>query len=166
MAISIALNHNRSGETMRKPMVMLFALALVAGAADLWAAAVEEVAQIAAPRGKVFEEGTAEAYSAPFADNAVLTSSLSGPRIEGKEAIRAYFTQLFQMYPGRRLFTRQSAARAYNDNVVVQNGYFVTYWTNQKGEVTQLELRGTVVWVKVGDRWQIVEQHVSRFPRP
>jgi uncharacterized protein (TIGR02246 family) len=151
---------------MRKSMAMLFALALVALAADLWAGPVEEVAQIAAPRGKVFEEGTAEAYSAPFADNAVLTSSLSGPRIEGKEAIRAYFSQLFQLYPGRRLFTRQSAARAYNDDLVIQNGYFVTYWTDQKGDVTQLELRGSVVWAKVGGRWQIVEQHVSRFPKP
>jgi len=151
---------------MRKSIAMLFALSLVALAADLRAGPVEEVAQIAAPRGKLFEEGTAEAYSAPFADNAVLTSSLSGPRIEGKDAIRAYFAQLFQLYPGRRLFTRQSVARAYNDDLVIQNGYFVTYWTDQKGDVTQLELRGSVVWVKVGGRWQIVEQHVSRFPRP
>jgi len=151
---------------MRKPMAMLFALSLVALADNLWAGPIEEVAQIAAPRGKLFEEGTAEAYSAAFADNAVLTSSLSGPRIEGKEAIRAYFTQLFQLYPGRRLLTRQSAARAYNDDVVIQNGYFVTYWTDQKGEVTQRELRGSVVWAKVGGRWQIVEQHVSRFPTP
>jgi len=151
---------------MKKPTVMLFALALVAGVADVRAGPLEEVTQLAAPRGKVFEEGTAEAYSAPFADNAVLTSSLSGPRIEGKEAIRAYFAQLFKLYPGRRLFTRQSAARAYNDDLVIQNGYFVTYWTDQKGDVTQLELRGSVVWAKVGDRWQIVEQHVSRFPRP
>jgi len=147
-------------------MAMLFALSLVALADNLWAGPIEEVAQIAAPRGKLFEEGTAEAYSAAFADNAVLTSSLSGPRIEGKEAIRAYFTQLFQLYPGRRLLTRQSAARAYNDDVVIQNGYFVTYWTDQKGEVTQRELRGSVVWAKVGGRWQIVEQHVSRFPTP
>ncbi len=150
---------------MTKTIAMLFAVALAALANDLLAGPVEEVAQVAAPRGKLFEEGSAEDYVAVFADNAVLTSSLSGPRVEGKDAIRAYFAQLFQMYPGRRLFGRHSTARAYNDDVVIQNGYFVTYWTDRKGEVTQLELRGTIVWAKVGGRWQIVEQHVSRFPK-
>ena len=39
-------------------MAMRSGLALVALAADLWAGPVEEVAQIAATLGKVFEEGT------------------------------------------------------------------------------------------------------------
>ncbi len=150
---------------MMKSIIVLFALALAFLANAVQAGPVEDVAQIAAPRGKLFEEGSAEDYAAAFADNAVLTSSLSGPRVEGKDAIRAYFTQLFQMYPGRRLFNRQSTARAYNDDLVIQDGYFITFWTDRKGEVVQLELRGTIVWAKVGGRWQIVEQHVSRFPR-
>ena len=149
---------------MKKFIVTLFALSFVVLALESWAGPVEEVTQIAAPRGKLFEEGTADAYSAAFADNAVLTSSVSGFRIEGKEAIRSYFAELFQLYPGRRLFTRQATARAYNDDLVVQNGYFAVYWTDQKGEVTQLSLRGSIVWAKNGGRWQIVDQHVSRFP--
>lgn len=149
---------------MKKFIVTLFTLSLVVLALESWAGPVEEVAQIAAPRGRVFEEGTADAYSAAFADNAVLTSALTGFRIEGKEAIRAYFVQLFQLYPGRRLFTRQATARAYNDDLVVQNSYFAVYWTDQKGEITHASLRGSIVWAKSGGRWQIVDQHVSRFP--
>jgi uncharacterized protein (TIGR02246 family) len=149
---------------VKKLVVTLFILGFVGLAAESWAGPLEEVTQIAAPRGKIFEEGTAEGYAAAFADNAVLTSSLSAFRVEGKEAIRAYFAELFQLYPGRRLFTRQPTARAYNDDLVVQNNYTALYLTDEKGQITQLSLRGTVVWSKVGGRWQIVEQHVSRIP--
>jgi len=149
---------------VRKSILVLSALVFVGWAASPLAAPVEEVAQIAGPRNQMFEEGNADALVSAFADNAVLTSSLSGYRIEGKEAIRAYFTRLFQLYPTRRLFTRQPAARAYNDDLVVQNSYNALYLTDQKGQVTQLTLRGSVVWAKVGGRWQMVDQHVSRLP--
>jgi uncharacterized protein (TIGR02246 family) len=149
---------------MKKLVVVLFTLGLVVLAVESWAGPVEEVAQVAAPRGKVFEEGTPEAYVAAFADNAVLTAALSPFRIEGKEAIRSYFVELFQLYPGRRLFTRQPAARAYGDDLVVQNGYFVVHFTDQKGQVTQFSFRSSVVWTKVSGRWQIADQHVSRVP--
>ena len=149
---------------MTKSIATLSALILVGLAVEAWAGPVEEVAQIAGPRNQIFEEGNTEALVAAFADNAVLTSSLTGFRIEGKEAIRAYFAALFQAYPGRRLFTRQPVARAYNDDLVINNSYNALYLTDPKGQVTQLTLRGSVVWAKIGGRWQIVDQHVSRIP--
>jgi len=149
---------------MKRFVFSLVTLALVVVALDSWAGPVEEVAQISGPRGKLFEEGTAEAYAAVFADNAVLTSSLSAYRIEGKEAIRAYFAELFQLYPGRRLFVRQPAARAYGDDLVVQNSYTALYLSDQSGKVTQFALRSSVVWAKIGGRWLVVDQHVSRLP--
>jgi uncharacterized protein (TIGR02246 family) len=149
---------------MRKSILVLLVFAFIGLTERAWAGPVEEVAQIAGPRNQMFEEGNADALVSVFADNAILTSSLSGYRVEGKEAIRAYFTQLFQLYPTRRLFTRQPAARAYNDDLVVQNSYNALYLTDQKGQVTQLTLRGSVVWAKLGGRWQIVDQHVSRLP--
>lgn len=149
---------------MKKSIIVLLALAFVGLTVRAWAGPAEEVTQIAGPRGQVFEQGTAEAYSAAFADNAVLTSSLSAYRIEGKEAIQAYFAELFQLYPGRRIFTRQPAMRVYGDNLVIQNTYNVFYATDQQGKVTQLTLRASVVWAKIGGRWQIVDQHVSRLP--
>lgn len=68
---------------MKKFIVALCTLGLLGLAAESWAGPVEEVAQIAAPRSKIFEEGTAEGYAAAFADNAVLTSSrhrMASPR--------------------------------------------------------------------------------------
>ena len=149
---------------MRKSIVVLSALFWAGLSIQSWAGPVEDVAQIAGPRNQMFEEGNADALTAAFADNAVLTSSISGFRIEGKEAIRAYFSQLFQLYPARRLFTRQPMARAFNDDLVVHDTYNALYLTDQKGQVTQLTLRASVVWAKVGGRWQIVDQHVSRLP--
>ena len=116
---------------MRKSILVLSVFAFIGLTERAWAGPAEEVAQIAGPRGQAFEQGNAEAYSAAFADNAVLTSSLSAYRIEGKDAIQAYFVQLFQLYPGRRLFSRQPVIRAYGDNLVIQNAYNVLYVTDQ-----------------------------------
>ena len=149
---------------MKRSIAALCALILVVLAAKIWAGPVEEVAQIAGPRLKAFQEGDLDAYSAAYADNAVVNSSSSAFRIEGKEAIRAYFTELFQMYPRRRVLVRQPAMRAYNDDLVISNSYSVLNVTDQQGKVTAFHLRSSVVWAKLGGRWQVVDQHTSRLP--
>jgi ketosteroid isomerase-like protein len=101
---------------------------------------------------------------AAYADNAVFQSSLTAFRIEGKEAIRGYFAELFKLYPARRVLLRQPASRAYNDDLVVQNGYAVLYLTDTRGQTAAYHTRSSVTWAKVGGRWQIVDQHTSRLP--
>ena len=149
---------------MQRFIVVLSTLILIGFVAQAWAGPAEEVAQISGARGQAFEEGTVDAYSADFADNAVLTSSFSAFRIEGKAAIRSYFAELFQLYPKRRVFARQPAMRVFNDDLVVQNAYFALHVTNQRGEVTIFHLRSSVTYGKISGRWQIVDQHVSRLP--
>ena len=149
---------------MKRSIATLCALISVVLAAEVWAGPVEEVAQIAGPRLKAFQEGDIDAFTAAFADNAVVNSSTSAFRVEGKEAIRAYYTELFQIYPRRRFFVRQQAMRAYNDDLVISNSYAVFNVTDQQGKVTGFQLRSSVAWAKLGGRWQIVEQHTSRLP--
>lgn len=149
---------------MKRSIAALCALILAVLAPAIWAGPVEEVAQIAGPRLKAFQEGDLDAYSAAYADNAVVNSSSSAFRIEGKEAIRAYFTELFQMYPRRRVLVRQPAMRAYNDDLVISNSYSALHVTDQQGKVTAFHLRSSVAWAKLGGRWQIVDQHTSRLP--
>lgn len=132
--------------------------------APVWAGPGEEVAQIAGPRVQAFQDGDLDAYTAAYADNAVVTSSLSPFRSEGREAIRAYLTELFKLYPGRRVLVRQPSMRVYNDDLVIQNNYTALYLTDQKGQVTALSLRSSTTWAKVGGRWQIVDAHTSRLP--
>jgi len=149
---------------MKRSIAAIFTLILTGVCAGAWAGPAEEVAQIAGPRLQALQEGNLDAYVAAFADNAVFHSALSPFRIEGKEAIRTYFAELLQLYPKRRVLPRQSIVRAYNDDLVVQDGYVALSLTDQKGEVATYALRTSVIWAKIGGRWQIVDQDGSQLP--
>lgn len=149
---------------MKRLIATLSTLILVGIAAEAWAGPVEEVAQISGPRLQALQDGNVDAYVAAYADNAVFHSSLFPFRMEGKEAIRTYFSELFQLYPKRRVLQGQPIARAYNDDLVIRNAYSVLYLTDQKGQVTTYATRSSVTWTKIGGRWQIVDQHSSRLP--
>ena len=149
---------------MKRSIATLSVLLLIGLALEVRAGPAEEVAQIAQQRLQAFQEGNLDGYVGPFADNAVVQSSLSAFRIEGKEAIRAYVAELFTLYPERRVFPRQSAVRVYNDDLVVQNGYSVLFLTNPKGDVITYPTRSSLVWARIGGRWQLVDQNTSRLP--
>jgi uncharacterized protein (TIGR02246 family) len=149
---------------MKQSIAALCTLILAVFAAEIWAGPVEEVAQIAGPRLKAFHEGDVDAFTAAFADNAVVNASSSAFRIEGKEAIRAYFTEFFQIFPRRRFLVRQPIMRVYNDDLVISNSYGAMNLTDQQGKLTAFHVRSVVVWSKLGGRWQIVDQHTSRLP--
>ncbi|HTT36340.1 MAG TPA: nuclear transport factor 2 family protein [Burkholderiales bacterium] len=148
---------------MKRSVAKLFVLLLAGLAAEVNAGPAEEVTQLAQQRLQAFHEGNVDGYTAPLADNAVVHSSLSPFRIEGKDAIRANVVELFKLYPGRRVLPRQAILRVYNDDLVVQNSYSALYLTNPKGDVTTLGIRSSVVWAKLSGRWQIVDQHTSRL---
>jgi uncharacterized protein (TIGR02246 family) len=149
---------------MKRSIVALSALIFAGLGGDVCAGPAEEVAQIAAPRLQALQDGNVEAYTAAFADNAVFQSALSAFRVEGKEAIRGHFTELIAMYPKRRVLPRQTTVRVYNDDLVITNSYSVLHLTDQQGRVVTYPVRSSVVWAKVGGRWQIVDQHGSRLP--
>src|SRR4029078_3394501 len=121
---------------MKQSIILLLAVMVAGFSVGLRAGPIEEVLQIAGPRLQALEQGMVDAYVAAYADNAVFQSSLTAFRIEGKDAIRTYFTELFQLYPKRRGLPTQPTVRAYNDDVVIQNGYSVLYLTNQNGQVS------------------------------
>jgi len=149
---------------MKRSVVALSVLILMSAAFEASAGPVEEVSQISAARAQALQDGNADAYAAAYADNAVFHSALAPFRIEGREAIRGYFAGLFQQFPKRRILSRQPIIRAYNDDLVIQDTYLMLYFTDAKGENSTYALRLSVVWAKVGGRWQIVDQHGSRLP--
>jgi len=129
-----------------------------------WAGPAEEVAQVAGPRLKALMTGDVEAYVDAYADDATFHSSFSPFRVEGKEAIRAFFNQLVQMYPRRNVLLRQPVTHVYNDNLVIQNSYATLNWVNTRGEYEVYDTRGSTVWAKMEGKWRIVDQHISRLP--
>jgi uncharacterized protein (TIGR02246 family) len=157
-------NFESSEETMKRSIVGLLAVVVVALPQTAAAGPVEEVAEIAAPRLQALHDGNLDAYMAAFADNAVFQSAFSAFRVEGKAAIRGHFSQVFQIYPKRLVLPRQSVSRAYNDDLVISNSYSILYLTDQQGHVTIHPTRNSVVWARVGGRWQIVDQHGSQLP--
>lgn len=149
---------------MKRLVAALLSLTIAGFGGELWAGPAEEVAQMAAPRLQALADGNLDAYTAAFADNAVFHSALSAFRAEGKAAIRAHFVQVFAMYPKRSVLPRQVTTRVYNDDLVVTNSYSILYLTDQQGHMKTYPLRTSVVWAKLGGRWQIVDQHGSQLP--
>jgi uncharacterized protein (TIGR02246 family) len=149
-----------------KPILYLLAFVSILGVNSVtWAGPVEEIAQIV--QGAAFAKNDVDAFTAPFADDAVVTAFWIPFRVEGKAAIKEQFALLFQTYPTRQLMPRQMSTRVYaNDTVVVSNGYAVLNFTDKAGNSSVHYIRTSQTWVKMGTEWKIVDQHVSRMPIP
>jgi uncharacterized protein (TIGR02246 family) len=162
------MKQHRSAKLGFAPVIYLVALLSLGITPAAWAGAAEEVAAIGQQRTPAFEKGDADAYVAAFADNAVYTSSLQLFRIEGKGAIKDFFTTLFETYPTRHIAGRGGTTRVYaNDSVVVSDGYAVITFTDKSGKTSDIYTRTSLTWVKMGIEWKIVDQHVSQFrPTP
>lgn len=134
----------------------------------VWAqtdSSAKEIADINRKRAQAGAKADADTFLADVADNAVFTVARAGFRIEGKEAIRAFLTNLWQNYPMRQSLTRQVTYRTYGDgNVVVVNAYTDQTFADRNGRMSTLMQRNSQTWVKTGGRWLLVDQHNSGLP--
>ena len=133
----------------------------------VWAQAdpAKEVADIGLKRAQAGARGDVDGLLADVADNVVVTSARAGFRMEGKEAYRAFLTNLWQNYPTRQGLTRQVTRRVFQDgNVVVVNGYNDQTFIDKNGKTSVLMIRTSQTWVKTGGRWLLVDQHTSGIP--
>jgi len=143
----------------------LVVLVLVGIAPVAWAGAVEEIAEVGRLRTLAFSEGNLEAWIGTYADDAVLTSARVPFRIEGKEALRVYYGDLFRAYPTRRAVSQHVSTRVYNrDTTAVTNSYVNVTLVDRNGQTNSLNLRASLTWVKLDGRWLIVDAHGSRLP--
>src|SRR5713101_4663844 len=81
------------------------ALVLLSGTVPMvWAQAdpAKEIADINRKRGEAGAKGDVDGVLADVADNVVLTAARAGFRMEGKEAVRTFLTNLFQNYRTRQ----------------------------------------------------------------
>src|SRR6266446_2684277 len=144
------------------------ALVLLSGTVPMvWAQAdpAKEIADINRKRGEAGAKGDVDGVLADVADNVVLTAARAGFRMEGKEAVRTFLTNLFQNYPTRQELGRQVTYRVYQkSNVVVVNGYNDQTFIDRNGRMSTLMQRNSQTWVKTGGRWLLVEWHVSCMP--
>src|SRR5712692_9817479 len=119
-----------------------------------WAGAAEEIAEVGRLRTHAFSEGNLEARIGTYADDAVLTSARVPFRIEGKEALRGYYADLFRAYPTRRAVSQHVSTRVYNrDTTAVTNSYVNVTLVDRSGQTNTLYLRASLTWVKLDGRW-------------
>ena len=133
----------------------------------VWAQAdpAKEVADIRAKQAAAGAQGDVDGLLAPMADNVVLTAARAGFRMEGKEAVRAFVTNLYQNYPTRQGLPRQVTYRVFQEgNVVVVNGYLDQTFIDKNGRMSRQMHRNTQTWVKTGGRWLLVDVHNSGMP--
>jgi len=144
------------------------ALVLLLGTVPVvWAQAdpAKEIADINRKRGEAGAKGDIDGILADVADNVVLTAARAGFRMEGKEAVRAFLTNLFQNYPTRQELGRQVTYRVFQEgNVVVVNGYNDKTFIVKNGKMSTMIQRTSNTGVKTGDRWLLVDWHVSGMP--
>ena len=150
-----------------KPRQSLLVLLLLLGVgAPVWAGPAEEFADFTRQRAESIAGRQLEPFMATYADNAILTSALSPFRIEGKQAIQAYFAALFETYPTIRVVSRQPAVRFFNDgSVAVANQYSVITFVDRHGVVANRPIRSSMTVVKQGGNWLVVDQHGSMIPQ-
>lgn len=145
---------------------LLFLSMLLSLAGAAFAQPVKEVTDMGPARLKAFMSGDAEGWTVDMADNASFQSQYSPFRIEGRQAIRAYFSDLYNRFPGpRNLQVSQTTMRAYGDNVVVANGYYQLTLTDKTGKPNTSHARYSVTWVKMDGKWKLVDQHNSPLPK-
>jgi len=150
---------------MRRATSVFILLLLLAVAVPAWAGAAEDIAALIQQREKYFAEGNVDGLMGTIADNAAYLSAGTPFRMEGKDAIRAFYAALFQNFPTRRNAFRQLSIRVYaNDSAAVVNTYEQANLVDTKGQATALSLRVTATWVKIGGQWRIVDVHNSKLP--
>jgi uncharacterized protein (TIGR02246 family) len=143
-----------------KPIIYLVALLGVIPAA--WAGAAEEVAAVGQQTVGAFEKGDIDTFIVGWADNAVFTPSVQAFRVEGKAAIKSYYSALFETYPTRHVVFRQGSTRLYaNDTIAVTDAYSTLTLTDKSGNVSVHNLRNSTTWLKLDNQWRIVDNHIS-----
>jgi uncharacterized protein (TIGR02246 family) len=142
--------------------LIIYLIALLGVTPAAWAGAAEDVAAAGQQVVAAFEKGDIDSFIVGFADNAVFTPSVQAFRVEGKAAIKGYFSALFETYPTRHVVFLQGATRVYaNDTIVVTNAYSTLTLTDKSGNVSVHNLRNSTMWLKMDNQWRIVDNHVS-----
>jgi uncharacterized protein (TIGR02246 family) len=146
-----------------KPIkLIIYLVALLGVTPAAWAGAAEEVAATGQQVIAAFEKGDIDTFIAGWADNAVFTPSVQAFRVEGKAAIKSYYSALFETYPTRHVVFRQGSTRVYaNDTIAVTDAYSTLTLTDKSGNVSVHNLRNSTTWLKLDNQWRIVDNHIS-----
>ncbi len=138
--------------------IILMAPAVLAGPADEANAALDRFSV-------AYSANDVEALAKLYAPNAILLGTNSPAISEGRDAVRAYFTNLKLSGSGNKNEIQERKTIVVNDNAVVVTGFYLFTGMNE-GKPVPAPSRFTVLLTKVDGQWLIAHQHSSPRAMP
>ena len=152
------------GGQMRIRSLFILGGALLLMAANAFAGPKEDVAAATAKWGETLGQDDPDKVLALYATDAVLWGTLSPTVRSDRAALRDYFVSAFKILPGLKVSFGEQLIRVYGDTAVNTGYYTFTY--TKDGESKTLPARYSIVFVKDGQNWMIVDHHSSAMPTP
>jgi uncharacterized protein (TIGR02246 family) len=123
-----------------------------------------EPPDLAAQWAAAFSKGDLDALMRLYDDEAQLWGTSSSQLRKGARAIRQYYAQLLNAFPGTRVVLHESNPRRYGD-AGVNSGSYALRRVAANGKVVVTSARFTMTYVRRDGKWLIVDQHSSLATR-
>jgi uncharacterized protein (TIGR02246 family) len=128
-------------------------------------AAAATLAQGASPSmaeqwAAAFSRGDLEAIVGLYDEEALLWGTSSSTLRRGASAIRQYYAQLLEAFPGTKIALGETSPRLYG-NAGVDSGSYTVRLVAGDGKARVTLARFTMTYVKRNGKWLIVDHHSS-----
>jgi uncharacterized protein (TIGR02246 family) len=107
-----------------------------------------------------FSKGDLEALMSLYDEDALMWGTSASQMRKGSAAIRQYYAQLLQAFPGIRVTLGEASPRVYGETGV-NSGAYTLRRVSKGGRVVVTPARFTMVYVWRRGRWLIVDHHSS-----
>ena len=111
-----------------------------------------------------FSKGNLGALMSLYDEDALIWGTSSSKMRQGSSAIRQYYAQLLKAFPGSRVSLGETSPRRYGD-VGVNSGSYTMRRVASDGKVSVTSARFTMIYVRRGAKWLIVDHHSSLATR-
>jgi uncharacterized protein (TIGR02246 family) len=149
---------------MRIRFVFALASALMLFADGVFAGPKEDIAAATASLSDALAQNDPDKVVSLYAADAVLWGTASPKVRSDRAAVREYFVGVFKAAPGVKLSFSEQLIRVYGNTAVNTGSYTFSY--PKDGELKTLAARYSLVFVKDGQTWLIVDHHSSAMPAP
>lgn len=125
--------------------------------------AEEDVAAATTKWGETLGQDDPDKVLALYATDAVLWGASPTARSD-RAALRDYLITAFKVLPGLKVSFGKQLIRVYG-NTAINTGYYTFAYTKD-GKLKTLPARYSIVFVKDGQNWLILDHHSSAMPTP
>jgi uncharacterized protein (TIGR02246 family) len=146
---------------MRRRSSLLVSLLLVGLVTTASAGVPEAVAQYRQAFAHAITAGDADAIAGWMAEDVQVFFPLNPFRVEGRDAAKAIYAELFRAFPTRAVVFRQPSVRLYDAHTAIETGYYELILVDAKGQATTRYGKYSTTLVKSEERWLVVMSHGS-----